>query len=163
MDFLVPLDRRSTVPLHAQLEGQIRDAVQRGRLHGGVELPSTRTLAQELGVARGVIVEGYAQLRAEGYLQVRRRGKTFIAHVARPPEDETQARPKTGQPLAYDFHPGLPELDGFPRVAWTRSLRSAIKDLPGSALAYGRPSWCRRAERGLGRSSRSRPGRGRGV
>ncbi len=137
MDFLVQVNRRSTAPLHTQLEGQIRDAIQEGRLRSGVELPSTRMLAQEIRVARGVVVESYAQLRAEGYLEVRRRGKTLVAQIATPGQDATQAPSSEGQSIAYDFHPGLPDLDGFPRVAWARAQRNAIKDLPGSALAYG--------------------------
>ena len=137
MDLFVRLDRNSFSSLHVQLESQIREAIQRGRLSGGLELPSTRALAEQLGVARGVVVEGYAQLQAEGYLKVRRRGKTFVAHFATPGRGEIQASSSDANSVIHDFHPGLPDLDSFPRTPWARALRNAIKDLPGPALAYG--------------------------
>ena len=39
----------------------------------------------------------------------------------------------------YHFHPGLPDLAGFPREAWLRSLRSALRDSPLAATGYGDP------------------------
>lgn len=136
MDLFVQVDRSSTKPLHVQVESQIRDAIQGRRLRGGIQLPSTRTLAKELGVARGVVVESYAQLRAEGYLEVRQRGKTFIADVETPAKRSPAALSNT-EPIRYDFHPGVPDLEAFPRSSWARALRNAIKDLPGQELAYG--------------------------
>ncbi|MGA8746367.1 MAG: PLP-dependent aminotransferase family protein [Solirubrobacterales bacterium] len=137
LDFFLQLDRQSSTPLHLQLEEQIRDAIQENRLHGGVELPSTRVLAEELRVARGVVVESYAQLRVEGYLKVRQRGKTFVANLSQSGQSDYKPSPRQEAALAYDFHPGLPDLEGFPRTAWSRALRRAIMDLPSSGLAYG--------------------------
>src|ERR671923_525681 len=71
-ELLVTLRRRAG-PLHAQLEAQLRDGVRDGRLAAGARLPSSRALAAELGVSRGVVVEAYGQLAAEGYLAVRPR------------------------------------------------------------------------------------------
>ncbi len=67
------LDVRTDAPrsLRAQIEEQLREGVRGGRLHPGVALPSSRALATELGVSRGVVVEAYAQLVAEGYLVTR--------------------------------------------------------------------------------------------
>jgi GntR family transcriptional regulator / MocR family aminotransferase len=50
----------------AALERALRSAVQAGRLAPGIRLPSSRTLAQDLGVARNTVVEAYGQLVAEG-------------------------------------------------------------------------------------------------
>jgi GntR family transcriptional regulator / MocR family aminotransferase len=66
-DLLVRLDWGGA-PLRAQLEEQLRNAVRSGRLAPGLALPSSRALARELGVSRGVVVDAYAQLGAEGYL-----------------------------------------------------------------------------------------------
>src|SRR5918999_1377572 len=68
-ELLVTL-RRADGRLHAQIEGQLREAVRAGRLAAGERLPSTRALAAELGVSRGVVVQAYGQLAAEGYLAV---------------------------------------------------------------------------------------------
>src|SRR6266536_297341 len=52
----------------AALEHAFREAIQSGRLHPGTRLPSSRALAQDLGIARNTIVEAYGQLVAEGWL-----------------------------------------------------------------------------------------------
>src|SRR6185437_12617875 len=67
-ELLVRLDRSASPPLRAQLEASLREAIRDGRLRGGARLPSSRELAHELGVARGMVQECYGQLLAEGYL-----------------------------------------------------------------------------------------------
>ena len=78
-DVLVHLTRDSGVALHRQIEASIRDAIRAGRLPRGTSLPPTRSLADELGVSRGVVVEAYQQLIAEGYLTSRAGGYTRVA------------------------------------------------------------------------------------
>ncbi len=50
-----------------------------GRLASGRRLPATRLLARELGVSRNTVAGAFDQLRAEGYLESRERGGTFVA------------------------------------------------------------------------------------
>jgi GntR family transcriptional regulator/MocR family aminotransferase len=125
-------------PLHTQLERQLREAVRDGRLASGERLPATRVLAAELDISRGVVVEAYAQLTAEGYLITRRGAGTVVADAARP------APPPAPAPLPRavpeDFHPGTPDLAGFPRAAWLRSQRTALRKLPDEGLGYADPS-----------------------
>ena len=87
-DVLVTLTRASGVALHRQIEASIRDAIRAGRLPRGASLPPTRSLSAELGVSRGVVVEAYQQLVAEGYLTSRPGGYTQVAigreHAAKP-------------------------------------------------------------------------------
>jgi GntR family transcriptional regulator/MocR family aminotransferase len=64
LELLMEIDREGGQQLHVQLEGWLRDAIRAGRLPAGARLPTTRALAEQLGVSRGVVVEGYAQLRA---------------------------------------------------------------------------------------------------
>src|SRR4029077_289270 len=78
----VVLDRKDRRALRVQLEEQLRAGVRSGRLHAGTALPSTRALAAELGVARGVGVEAYGQRVAEGFLVARRGSATRVARVA---------------------------------------------------------------------------------
>src|SRR5262245_28182415 len=78
-ELLLPLDRTSGQPLRTQLEGGLREAVRTGRLPVGERLPSSRELARELGVSRGLVQECYAQLTAEGYLESRVGSATRVA------------------------------------------------------------------------------------
>src|SRR6476661_3566056 len=67
----IDLDREAGDALHRQIETSLRDRIRSGALPAGVALPASRVLAGELGVSRGVVVEAYAQLVAEGYLTSR--------------------------------------------------------------------------------------------
>jgi GntR family transcriptional regulator/MocR family aminotransferase len=137
-ELLLALDRSSRVTLHSQIEAQLRESIRSGRLPAGTELPSTRLLAKELGISRGVVVESYAQLQAEGYVSIGQRSKTVVVEGGASKSSEAPEAPTGEVPtLRWDFHPGFPDLDGFPRAGWARALRVAIKDLPGHRLAYG--------------------------
>ena len=70
-ELLLRLDRDDPLALHEQIERSIRDDIRGGRLAAGSRLPSSRALASELGVSRGVVTEAYGQLAAEGYLHTR--------------------------------------------------------------------------------------------
>jgi GntR family transcriptional regulator / MocR family aminotransferase len=141
LELLVELDRAGARPLRAQLEDALRDAVRSRRLPAGAALPASRTLAADLGVSRRLVVEGYAQLVAEGYLVARRGAGTFVAPTARPPAtDDDAAAPVTEpRPARFDFFAGAPDLTAFPRAAWTRAVRDALRTLPAHALGYGDP------------------------
>ncbi|MGC2374502.1 MAG: winged helix-turn-helix domain-containing protein, partial [Solirubrobacteraceae bacterium] len=67
-ELLVEIERAGELPLHEQIERSLREQIRSGRLPADVRLPSTRGLAAELGVSRGVVTEAYGQLAAEGYL-----------------------------------------------------------------------------------------------
>ncbi len=60
--------------VRAGLEAALRDAVQAGRLAAGTRLPSSRTLAADLGIARNTVADAYNQLVAEGWLSHGRGG-----------------------------------------------------------------------------------------
>src|ERR1700749_3582737 len=82
---LVRLDRSAGQPLRTPLEGSLREAVRDGRLRGGERLPSSRELARELGVSRGMVQECYGQLLAEGYLTSRGGSATRVAGISERP------------------------------------------------------------------------------
>jgi GntR family transcriptional regulator/MocR family aminotransferase len=136
-ELLLRLDRTGPA-LRAQLEDQLREAVRGRRLAPGTALPSSRALARELGVSRGVVVEAYAQLAAEGYLVARQGAPTRVSEAALPAAGP--ARPAAGQrPPRFDFRPGGPDVALFPRSAWLASLRRALRDAPDVRLDYGDP------------------------
>ncbi|HZA82447.1 MAG TPA: winged helix-turn-helix domain-containing protein, partial [Actinomycetes bacterium] len=97
--------RRGAGPLRRQVERELRGAIRSGRLQAGTALPSTRVLASQLGVSRGVVVEAYDQLVAEGYLLARQGSATRVAETA---AAATAARgaEQAPQRLRYDFRPG---------------------------------------------------------
>ena len=78
-ELLVRLDRSASQPLRAQLEASLREAIRGGRLRAGERLPSSRELARELGVSRGMVQDCYGQLLAEGYLTSRTGSATRVA------------------------------------------------------------------------------------
>lgn len=75
------LDPRAPTALYRQLYDQLRDAILSGQLRRGTRLPSTRTLACELGISRHTILLAYDQLRAEGYVEGTIGAGTVVARV----------------------------------------------------------------------------------
>ena len=135
---LVELEREGELPLHEQLERSIRESIQSGRLAAGARLPSSRELAEELAVSRGVVSEAYGQLVAEGYLTSRQGAPVRVALTVRTPPPRPPARSLLPS-FPYHFHPGLPDLAGFPRDRWLRSLRAAWRRAPLDAVGYPDP------------------------
>jgi GntR family transcriptional regulator/MocR family aminotransferase len=134
----VEIDRHGELPLHEQIERSLREQIRSGRLPADTRLPSTRGLAGELGVSRGVVTEAYGQLAAEGYLTTSQGAPVRVAKAVRAASDRPHARSLL-QRFPYNFHPGLPDLADFPREAWLRSLRTALRDSPLDSLGYGDP------------------------
>lgn len=135
---LVELDRGGEVPLHEQIERSIREDVRTGRLSAGSRLPSSRSLAAELGISRGVVSEAYGQLAAEGYLLARQGAPVRVAHAVRTVTPRPPS-PSLLPDFAYRLDPCLPDLAGFPRDRWLRSLRAAWRQAPIDAVDYPDP------------------------
>jgi GntR family transcriptional regulator/MocR family aminotransferase len=135
VDIHFALDR--TAPLRAQLERELRDSIRTGRLRAGARLPASRLLAGQLGVSRGVVVEAYSQLVAEGYLVARAGDGTRIA--AGVAQQAPVARPAMPAPrrVRYELRSGVPDVSFFPRRAWQLAVAAALRELPDTAFAYG--------------------------
>ncbi|HEX6750840.1 MAG TPA: PLP-dependent aminotransferase family protein [Longimicrobium sp.] len=78
---LIPIAPDAREPLQEQIYRGLRDAILTGRLAPGARLPSTRTLAADLEVARNTVVPVYEQLRAEGLIAGRAGGGTRVVAV----------------------------------------------------------------------------------
>ena len=139
--FLVSVDRTRPEPIHGQVETGLRAAIRSGRLAPGELLPSSRLLAEELGVSRGLVQGCYEQLVAEGYLAARTGSGTRVADRAgapatpRPPEPPVRPRFSVA-----DFRPSVPDLASFPRQAWLRSGQQAMARLSKADLGYPDPA-----------------------
>jgi GntR family transcriptional regulator / MocR family aminotransferase len=140
---LVRLDRAARQPLRAQLEASLREAIRDGRLPGGERLPSSRELARELSVSRGMVQDCYAQLLAEGYLTSRTGSATRVADIKERPAaaavPPATLGPAAVRPLIADFQVGVPDLASFPRTDWVWAVKQACTEVPVADLGYGDP------------------------
>jgi GntR family transcriptional regulator/MocR family aminotransferase len=137
-ELLLPIDRASTTPLHIQLEREMRRAVRTGRLPADLPLPSTRALASNLGLSRGVVVECYEQLIAEGYFTSVRGSGTRVAAIRTEARSAAVTAPVAVDPR-YDFRPGTPDVGSFPRREWFASLRRVYNAAGSRAFRYPGP------------------------
>jgi GntR family transcriptional regulator / MocR family aminotransferase len=142
-EFLLRLDRDSGQPLRSQLETGLREAIRTGRLHEAERLPSSRELARELGVSRGLVQECYSQLLSEGYLTSQIGSATRVAAGAHPvpsgPAPTQAPRPAPAPRLIADFRSGVPDLASFPRNDWVWATRQACAGIASADLDYGDP------------------------
>ena len=133
------IEFKAGIPLRRQLEDALRVAIRSGRLAPGSVLPPSRDLADQLEVSRGVVVDSYAQLAAEGYLSAKRGSATRVALLptsASPPRRRQVSLPEY---FRYELRPGMADFHAFPRVRWKAMLLRALRELPDV-----RPVRCRR-------------------
>jgi GntR family transcriptional regulator/MocR family aminotransferase len=139
MDLHLDLPEACTGSMRARVERALREAVRNGRLAPGSRLPSTRALCLQLGVSRGVVVDAYSQLAAEGYLETRRGGGTRVADTAMVAGQSLASVAQAGV-IRHDLNPYRPALDGFPRAAWLSALTRVLRSVPDERLAYPDPA-----------------------
>src|SRR5215475_2807087 len=154
------LDARRGSPMFVQLAEALANDIRTGRLKPGDALPGTRALATRLRVHRNTIIAGYKELMAQGLVQARRGGGTFVAEEAlstlaaldrSPPalRAPTYSLPAPPQPLPLIFPPdprtalilyrAAPDVRLFPTSALARAFRSALRRHARRLLNYGDP------------------------
>ncbi|MFC8514107.1 PLP-dependent aminotransferase family protein [Streptomyces sp. NPDC057257] len=121
------------------LTDALREAVRTGRLAPGTRLPSSRTLAADLGIARNTVADAYADLVAEGWLTARQGSGTRVSERTVVPPANPAPRPRAHSRPAYNLIPGTPDLTTFPRAEWLKAARRALTSAPYQALDYGDP------------------------
>ncbi|MFF4619528.1 MocR-like pyridoxine biosynthesis transcription factor PdxR [Nonomuraea jabiensis] len=133
-----------------QIASELRDSIRGGRLTPGTRLPATRDLATDLQVSRGVVVEAYEQLVAEGFLVSRVGVGTQVTPKTAPrtaPRQKTPPRPRpvpraSSAPACgpyYGHRPTSPDLSHFPRERWLAAVRHVLTTVPSEAFDYGDP------------------------
>jgi GntR family transcriptional regulator/MocR family aminotransferase len=163
----VTLDRRVRIPIYRQLYDGLRAAIIEGRLRPGQRVPSTRSLALELGISRIPVVNAYEQLRTEGYLDAavgagtrvapaileepvtpaaaaRSRGTLNVVRglAPRPVSHRADAllrldSPQPWLPRQGAFRMNLPALDQFQRDTWGKLVSRHARAMSTSIMAYG--------------------------
>jgi GntR family transcriptional regulator/MocR family aminotransferase len=149
-------DRR---PAHRRVLERIQTAISSGALPVNARLPSSRTLARDLGLSRNTVDEALSRLVAEGFV-VRHRGiGSFVS--SSPPEPRSsprtfatqRPRPKVrlanraktlmNYPGHYKpiepipFTPSLPPTEFFPRKTWQRLLNREARRPGADYWHYG--------------------------
>ncbi len=148
------VDRNGRLPLYRQIIQQIQTQVLSGDLPSGTQLPSSRQLASDLGVARITVTQAYDQLQAEGYLVGRPGAGVFVAEAlpllwekrpftptlsdwgnrvltAAPDDSPTGSRP------AIDFGIGRSFAQIFPYDVWRRLLARYLSTDDAMLSRYG--------------------------
>jgi GntR family transcriptional regulator/MocR family aminotransferase len=117
----------------------LREAIRSERLRPGTRLPSSRTLAVDLGIARNTVADAYGQLVAEGWLASRSGSGTWVAERTTPVQvPATPAGQGVGR-FRYDLRPGTPNLAAFPRSAWLTAARRVLSTSSYDVLGYSDP------------------------
>ncbi len=151
MPRLLQLDETPGVPLYRRLRRAITDAIEAGHYDDGQALPSTRRLAEDLGVSRNTVNTAYQELVAEGFLEsLPRRGHVVNRELRRQRRVVIDAdrsdvdwsrrllapserfgrveKPPEWARARYPFVFGQPDLGQFPRRAWQRAVKRALAD-----------------------------------
>ncbi len=152
------LDRSAASPLFRQLYAAVKEAVLRGALSPGMQLPPTRELCRLMGVSRQTVLNAWDQLMAEGYLSGTVGKGTFIGSQlpvgarASPPRGLMRPLSARGEDYAramkyVGFHQGevrafrasMPGLDLFPFDVWSR-LEARRWRRPDHHMGYSDPA-----------------------
>jgi len=145
------LDGASAIPFYRQIYNRIAGAVLDGRLAPGARLPSARSLAAQLSIARGTVETAYQVLAGEGYIVARGAAGTLVApaldrkllksRAVRSTRAEIPP-PAAAVPLRAPtlFRMGLPALDAFPHKVWSRLFARQARSMSVVDLAYQSPA-----------------------
>jgi GntR family transcriptional regulator len=83
------INQKSHVPVHVQLEEQIKHLILTGTFEAGDRLPSIRALAGFLRVNRNTVARVISDLEREGFVESRRGSGVYVVE---PPVDEEASR-----------------------------------------------------------------------
>jgi GntR family transcriptional regulator/MocR family aminotransferase len=159
---MIAVHRNSEKPLHRQIYDAFRAMILERRLQQGQQIPSTRALADELGISRIPVLEAYAQLLAEGYMESRPGAGTFVtsslsdrflserpavASAMNTPASENISRasqllPVDGTPWfrgSGAFSVGQIAYDHFPFRVWSDLVTYHARRVRASSLYYSDP------------------------
>jgi GntR family transcriptional regulator / MocR family aminotransferase len=161
---VLAVNRKSSTPIYRQLYDSFRDLIVQGSLGSGQQIPSTRTLAKELGISRFPVLNAYAQLLDEGYFEGHIGSGTVVSSSL--PDQPALSGPVSlrstgilsGPRRSSQISAQLPKvetvpwlqgrapfvgsqlaLDQFPFNVWSRLLAFRCRKILENSLHYGHP------------------------
>ena len=157
IDLAIQLTDDGEKCLYQQIYEHIRDEIRTGKLLAGEKLPSTRSLADYLQVARSTVDFAYGQLVAEGYVEARPCRGYFVCRVeellnlsagsdkAQLKGEEKECRRNSReeqvgeerQEILYDFSPHAVSLKDFPFATWKKITKNILVDANSEMFALG--------------------------
>ena len=148
-DMTIRLRTDSDKCLYQQIYEHIRQEIREGKLLAGERLPSTRSLAEYLQVARSTVDYAYDQLLSEGYIEARPYKGYFVCRLegifAMEPREENEPEPDTSgeesvpEEGCIDFSPYGIDMNGFPVGVWKRITKNILNDNNSDLFAQGEP------------------------
>lgn len=148
-DMTIRLRTDSDKCLYQQIYEHIRQEIREGKLLAGERLPSTRSLAEYLQVARSTVDYAYDQLLSEGYIEARPYKGYFVCRLegifAMEPREENEPEPDTSgeesvpEEGSIDFSPYGIDMNGFPVGVWKRITKNILNDNNSDLFAQGEP------------------------
>jgi GntR family transcriptional regulator / MocR family aminotransferase len=160
---MIAIDRRGETPLYRQIYDALRAMILDRRLESGQQLPSTRALADELKISRIPVLDAYAQLLAEGYIESHSGAGTFVrlslsdqfasVRSAAPPctskEVESEEISQLAKLLPVERTPWFPSsgafsvgqiaYDHFPFRVWSDMVTRHARRVRARSLNYADP------------------------
>jgi GntR family transcriptional regulator / MocR family aminotransferase len=160
----IPLDRQKPEPLYHQIASFIRQGIQSGNLVPDLRLPSTRSLAQDLGVNRITVEAAYAELESEGLVISKVGSGAYVLPPSQLPpmpkaapgapwplwqqEIQESIEPaknanlerilkEKGPPDAISFASGVGDYHRFPAEDFRKILQTVMRRDGIAALEYG--------------------------
>lgn len=162
-EMTIRLQSGSGICLYEQIYDYIKKEISDGKLQEGERLPSTRSLAENLQVARSTVDYAYAQLQDEGYIEARPYKGYFVCTMEefarmdtgvgkRRGAAEVALKPRTeAAEYLYDFSPHEIDMTGFPFGIWKKITKNILTDANSELFARGEPQGDYRLRETIGR------------
>lgn len=130
-DFTLQLDSSSRHPLFLQIAYGVSEGIRSGRLRPGQKIPSSRKLAETLGVHRNTVLAAFQELEAEGWISTLAAKGTFVSHRIPDvqPRPFTPLQPLQAEALGFDLPPAMPRFEQLSHPASILRMDSGSPDI----------------------------------
>ncbi len=149
----IQLNRQDRRPLYMQIVEQIQQHIRSGALPLGSRLPPIRELAIDLGLTRLTVHNAYAELQADGWIELHVGRGTYVAKrssidtlptlMITPvvPEPEPGALAElmrlAHEPEIISFAQAAADTDTFPMREWGRAIQHVLAEGGTRLFDYG--------------------------